>query len=194
LFANPDHNRRFYIYRHLRTDTNEVFYVGRGVGSRYRATYGRNIVWHRVVEKCGSFVAQKILENLTLEEAKEKEKEFVAIYGRKDSGLGTLVNLTDGGDGMYNYNISDRTRKLLSDIKINNPVKFWSGKARPELQGENNHKSKRVVNTDTKEMYYSARLLLKSLKDSGIEVKYSTAKAWLSGKNTPPEWFTYRYA
>jgi hypothetical protein len=52
---------------------------------------------------------------LTWEEACEKEKEFIQLYGRRDLGLGTLVNMTDGGDGVHN--LSDETKKKLSEIR-----------------------------------------------------------------------------
>lgn len=35
----------FYVYLHRRNDTNEVFYVGKGVGNRARSYEGRNKDW-----------------------------------------------------------------------------------------------------------------------------------------------------
>ena len=40
-----------------------------------------------------------MLDDLTWEQAQEKEREFIKLCGRKDLGLGTLVNKTDGGEG-----------------------------------------------------------------------------------------------
>ena len=47
---------KHYLYRHIRLDTNEVFYVG--IGTKHKKWYtrsynktNRNIFWKRVVEK-----------------------------------------------------------------------------------------------------------------------------------------------
>lgn len=41
----------------------------------------------------------KVLENVTEEQAIDKEIEQIAYYGRRDLGKGPLCNLTDGGEG-----------------------------------------------------------------------------------------------
>lgn len=87
------------LYRHIRLDKNEVFYVG--IGENEERAYnkrGRSIYWKRVVSK-GGYEIELVFEDLTWEQACEKEKEFIALYGRKDLGTGILVNMTDGGDG-----------------------------------------------------------------------------------------------
>lgn len=111
----------FYIYRHIRPDTNEVFYIGRGfVNSkshheRYKTTSDRNKWWNRIVAKNGGlFDAEIIYWCKTEDEVNIKEKEFIALYGRRDLGKGTLVNLTDGGDGCCGIIMSDETRRKLS--------------------------------------------------------------------------------
>jgi hypothetical protein len=40
-----------------------------------------------------------MLEGLSGEEANKKEVEFILLYGRRDLKTGTLVNMTDGGEG-----------------------------------------------------------------------------------------------
>ena len=52
-------------------------------------------------------------ENLSWEEACEKEVWWIKFYGRADLGKGTLCNLTDGGDGYLNP--SNIIRKRLSE-------------------------------------------------------------------------------
>jgi hypothetical protein len=96
-----------YLYRHIRLDKNEPFYIGIGGfdskekdGSYTRAytKYSRNKHWKNIFNST-DYEVQIIFDDLTLEEAFEKEKEFIYLYGRKDLGTGTLVNMTNGGEG-----------------------------------------------------------------------------------------------
>lgn len=122
----------FYIYRHIRPDTNEVFYIGKGFANnkshsiRYKEKKGRNRWWNSVVAKNGGiFHTEIIYWCLTENEANAKEREFIAIYGRRDLGNGTLVNLTDGGDGSAGIIMSDETRRKLSVL--------WTGENHPNF-------------------------------------------------------------
>lgn len=99
----------FYIYRHIRPDTNEVFYIGKGnnLDTRlklYRRAYliqQRTDYWKSVVAKNnGIFKVEIIWECEQEKEANLKEIEFISIYGRADLNKGSLVNLTDGGEGV----------------------------------------------------------------------------------------------
>ena len=103
-----------YIYKHIRKDTDDVFYIGIGKTKR-RATdrNNRNDRWTKVVNKVG-FDVEIIEDGLSWEEACEAEKKLIKEYGRADLGEGKLVNMTDGGDGINNYSHSDETRKLMS--------------------------------------------------------------------------------
>ena len=91
-----------YVYRHIRLDKNEPFYIGIGSDEKYRRAYqkiNRNKHWRNVVSKT-DYEVEILMDGLTWEQACEKEKEFISLYGRKDLNIGTLVNLTDGGDGV----------------------------------------------------------------------------------------------
>jgi hypothetical protein len=63
-------------------------------------------------------------DDLTWEESCEKEIELIALYGRRDLGLGTLVNLTNGGEGNLNpsedvrYKIGSANRGKKIDKSI----------------------------------------------------------------------------
>jgi hypothetical protein len=96
------------VYRHIRLDKNEPFYIGIGSGLR-RAFIkgGRSKYWNSIVSKT-DYEVQILFDDLTWEEACEKEIELIALYGRKDLGLGTLVNMTDGGQ--YHLNLSEESR------------------------------------------------------------------------------------
>lgn len=94
-----------YIYRHIRPDKNEVFYIGYGSDKNYKRAHSnrsRTFYWNNVVNKNnGVFEVEIIFEHEDKEFIKEKEVEFISLYGRKDLGQGTLVNLTNGGDGTH---------------------------------------------------------------------------------------------
>jgi Mg-chelatase subunit ChlI len=102
------------VYEHLRNDTNEVFYVG--IGEEEKRAYvkaNRNPHWKNITNKIGYTVNVKI-NDATWDEAIQIEKYLIAFYGRKDLGLGSLVNMTDGGDGCNNPSIE--TRKKMSEL------------------------------------------------------------------------------
>jgi hypothetical protein len=109
-----------YLYRHIRIDKNEPFYIGVGTNKKYKreAQIGtrRSEYWNRIANKT-KYEVEILMDDLTLEEANKKEIEFIALYGREDLGLGPLCNLTDGGGGQSNFIISDETRKKISEKK-----------------------------------------------------------------------------
>jgi hypothetical protein len=110
-----------YVYRHVRLDTNKVFYVGIGSSCDYKRAkekIGRNIYWKRIANKT-FYRIDILLDEITPEEARIKEIEFISIYGRRDLGLGTLVNLTDGGDGACGVVVSDNTKRKISEKSKN---------------------------------------------------------------------------
>ena len=121
-----------YVYTHRRLDTNEIFYIGIGgfnlsekEGSYKRAfCKKRTIFWKNITSKT-DYTVEITLDNLSLEEASNKEIEYIKLYGRRDLGLGALVNLTDGGEGSIGRipwnkgqktgNLSDKTKKKISE-------------------------------------------------------------------------------
>ena len=110
-----------YVYKHIRLDTNQPFYIGIGADTKgkytraNRKTY-RSTKWERVVNKHG-YSIEIVFDNISYDEAKEKEKELIKLYGKKtrDNPNGLLVNITDGGDGVLGWTPSEETRKKWSD-------------------------------------------------------------------------------
>jgi hypothetical protein len=101
-----------YIYRHIRLDKNEPFYIGVGSDKDYKRAYNkhkRTNFWKNITNKI-SYEVEILLDNLTWDEACKKEIEFIKLYGRADLGKGPLVNMTDGGEGQYGRKISEETR------------------------------------------------------------------------------------
>jgi hypothetical protein len=109
-----------YVYRHIRLDTNVVFYIGKGTmdkGKYKRANsrYDRNKYWHNIVKK-HNYIVEIIIEGLTEKDAFDSEVELILHYGRIDLGTGTLVNMTAGGDGACGTVVSEETRKKRSNF------------------------------------------------------------------------------
>ena len=112
---------KFYIYKHTRPDTNEVFYIGKGNTSknsheeRYKTSSGRNKIWKSIVAKNnGIFIPEIICYCDTEVEVNRLEMQYIKLYGRRDLGLGTLCNLTNGGDGSVGIIPTKITREKLS--------------------------------------------------------------------------------
>ena len=107
---------KHYLYRHIRLDKNEVFYVGIGTKikknnfethtNEFKRAFSkdnRNRHWHGIVNKYG-YKVEIVLESNNYEFIKEKEIEFIKLYGRRDLKKGTLSNFTDGADNQPNNN------------------------------------------------------------------------------------------
>lgn len=108
-----------YVYRHIRLDKNEPFYIGIGSDFEYKRAHQlrndrRNPIWHKIASKT-EIEVEIILDNLSYEEAIAKEIEFIALYGRLNNATGILSNLTDGGEGTIGLVVSAETRKKYSE-------------------------------------------------------------------------------
>jgi len=104
-----DKNKVVYIHRKATDGT--IFYVGIGKPSRAKQKEGRNRCWERTVAKHG-YTIDIVEKNLTWNEACESEIALVELIGRRDKGLGNLVNLTDGGEGACGH-ISARRIQVI---------------------------------------------------------------------------------
>lgn len=105
-----------YVYRHIRLDKNEPFYIGIGsdmTNKRANERARRSELWKKIVAK-SEYEIEILFDDITYEEAKLKEIEFIKLYGRIDLCNGTLANLTNGGDGTINP--SQETRDKISKI------------------------------------------------------------------------------
>jgi hypothetical protein len=111
---------KHYVYAHVRNDTGDVFYIGKGTDSKkykkfHRAyeTKRRNSIWNHIVAKAGYSV--KVIAVCENDEwAKVIEIALIKYYGRIDSKTGILANLTDGGDGSCGIIVSDELRRERS--------------------------------------------------------------------------------
>lgn len=158
--------KQYYVYRHLKLNTNDVFYIGMGKEINFRRAFSkryRNNYWLNTVKKYG-YSVEIIAENISEESAIELECFLINLYGRKDLNTGILVNMTDGGEGVFNP--SPESLENRSGIK--------------------SHMSKRVMNMDTNEIYIS---LVECCKVNNLI--YQSMKTRLRGATKNKTSYTY---
>lgn len=105
-----------YVYRHIRIDKNEPFYIGIGKIPNYKRAYLksiRNIIWKQIVAKT-TYNIEILFDDLSWDEAIIKEQEFISLYGRIDNKTGTLANMTDGGEGAFGKKCLEATKLKIS--------------------------------------------------------------------------------
>lgn len=105
-----------YVYRHIRLDTNMPFYIGIGSDNLYKRANEksrRSNFWKKIINKT-QYEVEILFDNVSIEFAKEKEIEFIKLYGRIDLNNGSLCNLTNGGDGVNGYIFTNEHKQKLS--------------------------------------------------------------------------------
>jgi hypothetical protein len=108
----------YYTYAYLREDKTP-YYVGKGKGRRVYLKHQKGI---SVPKDKSRIIFLK--QNLTEEEAFKHEIYMIAVFGRKDLGMGILHNRTNGGEGTGGRNISKEEREKSSQRMIDsNPMK-----------------------------------------------------------------------
>lgn len=119
---------KYYLYRHIRLDKNEPFYIGRGTKTNLKAPYKRayskhrHQFWHNITNK-SNYNVEILVESDNLEFIKQKEIEFTKLYGRKVNNTGSLVNILEGDK--FNYT-SEGYNKLVK-TKIESALAKYCG-------------------------------------------------------------------
>ena len=100
-------NKKYYVYG-LFDENNICFYIGKGTDKRYknhRKNYKMGKITNHflyckiksIFNKGMDFKEKIIIDDLTEQEALEKELELIGLYGKRIERKGTLCNLLDGG-------------------------------------------------------------------------------------------------
>jgi len=134
---------KYYLYRHIRLDKNEPFYIGIGtkpnkrygvISTEYRRAFekDRSNLWKKIYNKTEEkYEVEILLESDDYEFIKQKEIEFIALYGRINNKTGILANLTDGGEGVLGYIMSEESKKKMGKAKSGENC-HWFGKAKTQ--------------------------------------------------------------
>lgn len=172
-----------YVYKHIRLDTNQPFYIG--IGNNIKRAYcksRRSKHWINIANKHG-YKVEILHENISWDEAKEKEKEYIKLYGRIDNNTGILVNFTDGGEGLLGYVFSqEQLQKKSDNVKGEKNPMFG-------MNGEKNHMYGKT-HTEEARKKISEKLKGKKYNEDRIEqmrISFSGEKNPMFGKNHTEE-------
>jgi hypothetical protein len=135
---------KYYVYKLVDLNGN-CFYVGKGTHKNRDRIWWHYNCWqfsknkkyiNKITKLRGIFKHEIIFESNDENECFDKEKEFIAYYGRDK-----LCNLTDGGEGTSGriYTHSIKTRLLLSKA-LKNSIKARTARI-------NNSRKAALVNT-----------------------------------------------
>jgi monoamine oxidase len=158
----------YYTYLHRKKDTNEIFYVGKGICKRKRANShaNRNQHWKNTVTKHGLLV-EIVASWKNEKDAFLHEKFLIACF--LEMGI-KLTNQTSGGDGTSGWKHTEQYKKWKSDClkeEYKDPVKRAkkanAQKRRFESVEERKRHSEKVKNAWTDEKRKKASETQKNL-------------------------------
>jgi len=166
----------FYIYAHRRNDTGQRFYIGKGRGGRAWRVYDRGVLWKRVANKHG-YTVEIVATGLDESAAFLKEISLIAFHGRVDLRTGSLVNLTDGGEGVANPGMETRAKLSASRSGHKNPrfgkahteeskAKMSKKKTGTNLGGKH-HNARKILCVDTGEVFNAMMDAVRWLQKNG---------------------------
>lgn len=109
---------KYYLYRHIRLDKNQPFYIGVAIKKVGKNPYARSQdkkdrtdLWKNIAAKT-DYRIEILLETDDEKFLYKKEIEFIKLYGRIVKRNGTLANISVGGQIISEF--SDEVRKNIS--------------------------------------------------------------------------------
>lgn len=152
---------KFYVYGHYTQDTDVLFYIGKGSGRRSEAKDNRSRFWHNIVKKHG-FTSRVLAKFDTEAEALRYEIEAIGFFGRRDLGVGPLINMTDGGEGITGAKLV-RSAEYLEKQSARQKGRIFSPETRAKMSAAAKNRTaetrkklsvarrKRVITEETKQ-------------------------------------------
>ena len=173
-----------YLYRHIRLDKNQPFYIGISSDSNYKRAFSkrRSNIWNNIVAKTG-YEVEIFIDNLTdggegiigvVRSEEYKNKISASLKGRKQSKE-TILKKNNSVLGRKN---TEECKKRMSELKI--------GKKRPYMQGGKHPNARLVLNKDNGQIY-------KTLKEASEKIgfNYNTLASMLIGRQPNKTFLTY---
>jgi hypothetical protein len=132
---------KYYLYRHITSDSRIPFYIGIGKKHSYSNTFEseykrafskkRSNYWHNIVNKHGVKV-QILFESNNKDEILIKESEFINLYGRRDLKTGILCNMTSGGE--FPSNLTPEKEVIRRNkIKAYGKTRIWEESTKKKI-------------------------------------------------------------
>jgi hypothetical protein len=210
-----------YIYRHIRLDKNQPFYIGIGGDSNFKRAYNklkRNDYWKSIIA-ITDYEVEIVMDDLSWDDACKKEIEFIKMYGRKNNDTGFLSNMTDGGEGTKGKIFSEEFKKNLSNRNIGNnyylnKIKFnhtqeSKNKISQSIKGENHPRfgtkkskeeiTKSIISKGGKEfyVYLNDKIIAKYLSQQNcaddLRINRAAINMCLKNKRKHTSNYTFRY-
>lgn len=137
---------RHFVYLHQRQSDGVTFYIGKGsmpkkaksqAYDRAYETTSRNRIWQRTVAKHGIQI-EIVASCIDDSEAQRLERALILAIGRRDLGLGPLINLTDGGDGSAGIIQTNSARAKRSAAASRPRSPAWIASIRAARRGGGN--------------------------------------------------------
>jgi predicted GIY-YIG superfamily endonuclease len=150
------------VYKHIREDLNEVFYIG--IGKKEKRAYfkhRKNKYWVSIVGKTG-YRVEILHKDVDWQEACRIEKTLIQKYGRKDTNTGVLCNMTDGGEYSNGKIPWNKGMKYSEELK-QKLQPMWDVKR----TGADHPRSKAVLDLETGFKYPSVSACKKALNKAG---------------------------
>lgn len=136
--SNITGSKKYYLYVHYRQDKSEAFYIGIGTKCRNK-DYNRAMCykkrsefWKKVCNKT-RYNVMIISESDNKQEIIDQEVNYIKLLGKKKDKKGTLVNITDGGEGMTGHKIV-WTEDMKNKIREANKKRIVSDSTREKLR------------------------------------------------------------
>jgi hypothetical protein len=171
----------YYVYLYWRLDTNEIFYVGKGKGDRWKRLSRNNNHFKNIVNKC-PIAVEIVKDRLTEIEAFYWEEEIINklvfeygysidIPNNRSLERGRhLVNQTFGGEGTSGWRHSEETKKKIGEGHVGCfHSEETKKKMRETRKGENSPMYGKHHSEESKKKISEARKGINPLKDKTDE-------------------------
>jgi hypothetical protein len=115
----------FYVYTYKDPQRNEIIYVGKG-NDRYNKVSHRHLRRndkHPFTQRLQKMARENVkpiiqrIENINEDESFELERLLIKVLGRKNLKTGSLLNLTDGGEGPSGIQHTEEFKKARRNHK-----------------------------------------------------------------------------